>query len=61
MVEGLQKRQINQVYIIGGDGTQRGAHLLHQSIKTSKLDIALIGIPKTIDNDIPVIDKSFGF
>lgn len=61
MIKGLLTRGINQLYVIGGDGTQRGVHVLHEELKKRKLEIALIGIPKTIDNDIPIIDKSFGF
>ena len=52
---------INIVYLIGGDGTHRGIDALFQQIKKRKLEIVVAGIPKTIDNDIPIIDKSFGF
>ncbi|RVW79252.1 ATP-dependent 6-phosphofructokinase 3 [Vitis vinifera] len=50
-----------QVYIIGGDGTQKGASVIFEEIRRRGLKVAVAGIPKTIDNDIPVIDKSFGF
>lgn len=50
-----------QVYIIGGDGTIRGAKKIYEEVKRRKLKVAIVSIPKTIDNDIPVIDKSFGF
>ncbi|KAM6585210.1 hypothetical protein CsatB_012212 [Cannabis sativa] len=49
------------VYIIGGDGTQKGASVIFEEIRRRGLKVAVAGIPKTIDNDIPVIDKSFGF
>ena len=49
------------MYIIGGDGTHRGILVLSEELKKRKLEISIIGIPKTIDNDIPIIDKSFGF
>ncbi|KAL0426947.1 UNVERIFIED_CONTAM: ATP-dependent 6-phosphofructokinase [Sesamum latifolium] len=49
------------VYIIGGDGTQKGAAVVFEEIRRRGLKVAVAGIPKTIDNDIPVIDKSFGF
>jgi 6-phosphofructokinase 1 len=55
------KKKINQLYVIGGDGTHRGIHILHEAIKKEGLEISVIGVPKTIDNDIPLIDKSFGF
>ncbi|CAH2077897.1 unnamed protein product [Thlaspi arvense] len=61
IVDSIQDRGINQVYIIGGDGTQRGASVIFEEIRRRGLKVAVIGIPKTIDNDIPVIDKSFGF
>ncbi|XP_031388149.1 ATP-dependent 6-phosphofructokinase 3-like isoform X2 [Punica granatum] len=61
IVDSIQDRGINQVYIIGGDGTQKGASFIFEEIKKRGLKVAVAGIPKTIDNDISVIDKSFGF
>ncbi|KAG0454702.1 hypothetical protein HPP92_023994 [Vanilla planifolia] len=61
IVDSIQDRGINQVYIIGGDGTQKGATVIFEEIKRRGLKVAVVGIPKTIDNDIAVIDKSFGF
>lgn len=61
IVDSIQDRGINQVYIIGGDGTQRGAAVIYEEVRRRGLKVAIAGIPKTIDNDIPVIDKSFGF
>ncbi|KAG6477486.1 hypothetical protein ZIOFF_066753 [Zingiber officinale] len=61
IVDNIQDRGINQVYIIGGDGTQKGASLIFEEIRKRNLQVAVAGIPKTIDNDIMVIDKSFGF
>jgi 6-phosphofructokinase 1 len=50
-----------QVYIIGGDGSMRGAVKIFDEIRCRKLNIAVVGIPKTVDNDIGIIDRSFGF
>ncbi|CAA0821309.1 ATP-dependent 6-phosphofructokinase 3 [Striga hermonthica] len=61
IVDSIQDRGINQVYIIGGDGTQKGAAVIYEEIRKRGLKVAVAGIPKTIDNDIPVIDRSFGF
>ncbi|PON51077.1 ATP-dependent 6-phosphofructokinase [Parasponia andersonii] len=61
IVDNIQDRGINQVYIIGGDGTQKGAALIYKEVEKRGLHVAVAGIPKTIDNDIAVIDKSFGF
>jgi 6-phosphofructokinase 1 len=52
---------VSQVYIIGGDGTHRGIYHLTQLAKQKGVNISFSGIPKTIDNDIPIIDQSFGF
>ncbi|MCO5557572.1 hypothetical protein L7F22_011138 [Adiantum nelumboides] len=61
IVSSIEDRGINQVYIIGGDGTQRGAAVIYEEIRKRGLKVAVVGIPKTIDNDIAVIDRSFGF
>lgn len=61
IVNSIEDRGINQVYIIGGDGTQKGASAIYEEVRRRGLKVAVIGIPKTIDNDIPIIDKSFGF
>jgi 6-phosphofructokinase 1 len=57
----LQNRGINQLYIIGGDGTHRGANALAEECILRNLNISVAGIPKTIDNDVDLIDRSFGF
>lgn len=51
----------NQIYIIGGDGTHRGAVKISDELRNRKYMASVIGVPKTIDNDIALIDKSFGF
>jgi 6-phosphofructokinase 1 len=61
IVDTLEVLNINILFCIGGDGTLRGAHAIHEEIEKRKLKIAVAGIPKTIDNDINLIDKSFGF
>ncbi|KAL8504030.1 hypothetical protein ACS0TY_022680 [Phlomoides rotata] len=61
IVDSIQDRGVNQVYIIGGDGTLKGAAVIYEEIRKRGLKVAVAGIPKTIDNDIPVIDRSFGF
>ncbi|KAG0490653.1 hypothetical protein HPP92_007516 [Vanilla planifolia] len=61
IVDSIEDRGINQVYIIGGDGTQKGASAIFEEVRRRRLQVAVVGIPKTIDNDIAVIDKSFGF
>jgi 6-phosphofructokinase 1 len=52
---------VDILFCIGGDGTLRGAHAIYEEISRRKLKVSVAGIPKTIDNDINLIDKSFGF
>ncbi len=61
MVDNLLKYQIRLLFVIGGDGTLRGADQLIRTIRKRRQAISVIGIPKTIDNDICGIDTSFGF
>ena len=58
----LMKRNINMIFFIGGDETHCGIKELARIFKEKKLKqiMILISIPKSIDNDIPIIDKSFG-
>jgi len=61
MVDFLQKEKIDILLCVGGDGTQRGAQEIFCEVRRRKLPIAIIGIPKTIDNDIPFVSRSFGY
>jgi len=60
-VDFLERMRINVLFTIGGDGTQRGALDIADEIEHRKLKIGIIGIPKTIDNDISFVERSFGF
>lgn len=61
MVDRLSELGIGVLFVIGGDGTFRGAMSLVAEIEKRRAPIGVIGIPKTIDNDIHFIDRSFGF
>ncbi len=61
IVDGIEQMNINVVFLIGGDGTQKGSLAIAKEIAKRKLKISVIGIPKTIDNDLSFIQKSFGF
>ena len=61
IVDTLEELGINQLYCIGGDGTLRAAEEIAKETAKRKLTIAIVGIPKTIDNDIPLSSESFGF
>ena len=59
--DAIESNGFNQIYIIGGDGTHRGITALVSEMERRNRPISIVGVPKTIDNDIPIIDKSFGF
>ena len=61
MVDTLERMNIGILFTIGGDGTLRGARAISEEVKRRGLKISLIGIPKTIDNDISYVQMSFGF
>jgi 6-phosphofructokinase 1 len=61
MVDALERMNVNMLFCIGGDGTLQGAQAIVEEIARRKLKMAVIGLPKTIDNDICYIDKTFGF
>ncbi len=61
VVDTLDIQNINILFTIGGDGTLQGAYKIHEEIEKRNLKISVVGIPKTIDNDINFLDKSFGF
>lgn len=61
IVDAMERMNINILFAIGGDGTLRGANAITEEINKRGLKIAVAGIPKTIDNDINLIEKSFGF
>jgi 6-phosphofructokinase 1 len=61
IVDFLVEYRINILFVIGGDGTLRGAQSIVEEITRRDLKISVIGIPKTIDNDLEFMDKSFGF
>ena len=60
-VDTLMRMNINLLFCIGGDGTARCAHEIAIEAQRRGLSISVVAIPKTIDNDIGFIDKSFGF
>ena len=61
IVDALERLNISLLFTIGGDGTLRGAHLVAEEIAQRGLKIAVLGVPKTIDNDINLLSRSFGF
>ena len=61
MVDTLDRMNIGVLFTVGGDGTLRGAQAISEEIQRRGLKISVIGIPKTIDNDISYVERSFGF
>ena len=61
IVDSMEKHGINMLFTIGGDGTQRGSLRIAEEVERRGLNAAVVGIPKTIDNDLSFIEKSFGF
>jgi 6-phosphofructokinase 1 len=61
LVDSLERLGIRLLFTVGGDGTFRGALRLHEEARRRGVDIAVVGVPKTIDNDIPHVDQTFGF
>lgn len=61
MVDTLERMNVGILFAVGGDGTLRGAQAISEEIGRRGLKIGVIGIPKTIDNDISYVDASFGF
>jgi len=61
IVDSLEQMNVNMLFTIGGDGTQKGALRIYEEAKSRGLKLSVIGIPKTIDNDLSYVRKSFGF
>jgi 6-phosphofructokinase 1 len=61
IVDTLLRMNINMVFCVGGDGTLRAAHEMAEEIKARGQAISVVGIPKTIDNDLNFVGRTFGF
>lgn len=61
MVTTLVRYGVSVLVVIGGDGTLRGAEEIADAAAGRGVVLSVVGVPKTIDNDIPYIDHSFGF
>lgn len=61
IVDTIERLGISMLFTIGGDGTQKGALRIAEEIERRRLNAVVVGIPKTIDNDLSFIEKSFGF
>lgn len=61
MVDTLERDRVDALFVIGGDGSLRGAGAIAGEVGRRGARIAVIGVPKTIDNDVAYVDKTFGF
>lgn len=60
-VDFLMEKQVDILFTVGGDGTQRGGNALYQEAEKRGRPLAVVGIPKTIDNDVSHVSRTFGF
>lgn len=60
-VDFLVRRKINILFTVGGDGTQRGGLAITEEAERRSWPISVVGVPKTIDNDIGCVERTFGF
>lgn len=61
IVDSMEERGINMLFVLGGNGTHAGAVAIHDECRKRWMKVAVVGVPKTIDNDILLMDKTFGF
>ena len=60
-VDNLIARGVNILFTVGGDGTQRGANALYQEARRRGHALSVVGVPKTIDNDVGFVSRTFGY
>ncbi|XP_064993445.1 ATP-dependent 6-phosphofructokinase 5, chloroplastic-like isoform X2 [Musa acuminata AAA Group] len=61
IVDSIQAKRIDMLFVLGGDGTHAGALAIHNECRMRKLKVSIVCVAKTIDNDILLMDKTFGF
>lgn len=61
LIDTLERMKVNILYTIGGDGTLKGAHEISRIAMERGMKLVVVGVPKTIDNDISFMQRSFGF
>ena len=60
-VDNLIRRKVNILFVVGGDGTQRGGAAIYQEASQRGHALAVVGVPKTIDNDVAFVSRTFGY
>jgi 6-phosphofructokinase 1 len=61
MLDTLERDNVSILFCIGGDGTLRGANALAAEARSQRREVAVVGVPKTIDNDLDWVERTFGF
>ena len=61
VVDQLERLGIRLLIVIGGDGSMRAAHAAYEEVARREAPISIVGVPKSIDNDVPLVDKTFGY
>jgi 6-phosphofructokinase 1 len=61
MAKVLKKMKVRQYFVLGGDGTHKGIMQTFDELPGIGHECAMVGVPKTIDNDVPLLDQTFGF
>ena len=61
LVDAMEKLNLSMLFAIGGDGTQKGALAVAEEIRRRGKQMVVVGVPKTIDNDLSFVERSFGF
>ncbi|CAN6465820.1 unnamed protein product [Victoria cruziana] len=61
IVDSMQEKGVNMLFVLGGNGTHAGANEIHKECHRRRMKVVVVGVPKTIDNDILLMDKTFGF
>lgn len=61
MADTLERLGVNMLFAIGGDGTQKGALAISDELRRRGANCTVIGVPKTIDNDLSFVERTFGF
>jgi len=61
VVDQLERLGVRLLLVIGGDGSMRAAHAVYEEVARRGVPISIVGVPKSIDNDVPLVDKTFGY
>ncbi len=61
IVDAMERMNISILFMIGGDGTMKAAQVIHEEVSLRNNKMSIVGIPKTIDNDVNFVSRTFGF